>query len=246
MQVTLVSHYGRKEQALVELISHLQAHLERCLSEAFRPYPLDQVHGTIAGLEGCRSGDVVRNQYSNQEVDLRGLTNFLNGETMEPIEVRIGGYRRDDPSRFDSRGLHPYLRSFSIQGEIAVAMGWPVQSDHFRKPLDSMRRQVQRFGLRHKWHKTGTDVDDDFFFVLGRVDRRRVGVVDLDSVAEEIRLILASHTGTRLHIQQNTLRFVGYLDPQLPIETSCSYSIDEPDLPKKLTELFPDCRMGNR
>jgi hypothetical protein len=82
--------------------------------------------------------------------------------------------------------------------------------------------------------------------VLGRVDRRRVGVVDLDSVAEEIRLILASHTGTRLHIQQNTLRFVGYLDPQLPIETSCSYSIDEPDLPKKLTELFPDCRMGNR
>ena len=49
MQVTLVSHYGKKEQAFVELISHLQAHLERCLPDAFSLYRLDQVHGTIAG-----------------------------------------------------------------------------------------------------------------------------------------------------------------------------------------------------
>lgn len=246
MQVTLVSHYGKKEPALVELISYLQACLTRCLPDAFRPYQHDQVHGTIVGLEGYRSGDAVRNQYSDQEVDFQGLTNFLNSETMEPIEVRIGGYRRDAPSRFDSRGLHPYLRSFSIQGEIAVAMGWPVQSDDFRKPLDNMRRHFQRFGLRHKWHNTETDVDDDFFFVLGRIDGHRVTLAALDSVAEEMRVILEGHSGTRLYIQQNTLRFVGYVDPQLPVETSCSYPTDEPDLPRKLTELFPECRTGNR
>jgi hypothetical protein len=237
MQVTLVSHYGAKDSASANLIAGLQTRLKRVLSVDFQPYRLEQVHGTLVGLEGSRRGNAIVNQNSGRDIDFEGFVAFLN-TTMEPITVRIGGYRQDDRYSFSSRGQHPYLRSFSIQGEIAVAIGWPLLSDKGAKPLDNLRREFEKFGVRHKWHKTPADVDDDFFFVLGRVDSRRVTTAQLDAAADVMRALLASQCGIQVCITKETLRLVGYLDPQLPLETSSPYLLSEQGLAQDLACLY--------
>lgn len=240
MQLTLVSHYGEKDPDLADLIHLLQMRLGSLLPGVFRPYQLEQVHGTIVGLEGCGTRAAVRNENSGQSMDVKGLLAYLSQE-LHPIDVRIGGYRHISNFPFNSRGLHPYLRSFSIQGEIAVAMGWSMESDAVNRPLDGLRREFIRFGVRHKWHKSDDDVDDDFFFVLGRIDRRRVTAATRDAVAEEMRMLLAGHSGTTIRISNDTLRLVGYLDSQLPLETSCWYSIEEPEIRETVATIYPQC-----
>ena len=50
-QVTLVSLYGHKPEALVQLISDCTAIIQASpLTRVFRPYQVEQIHGTINGL----------------------------------------------------------------------------------------------------------------------------------------------------------------------------------------------------
>jgi len=44
---------------------------------------------------------------------------------------------------------------------------------------------------------------------------------------------------TLLEINRDTLQLVGYLDAQLPRDTSCWYRIDERDLVATLEKLYP-------
>jgi len=63
----------------------------------------------------------------------------------------------------------------------------------------------------------------------------------LESSAGTIRSELASYGKTLVEINRTTLRLVGYRDRQLPLDTSCSYELDEPDLVAKLENLYSDC-----
>src|SRR5881394_3532147 len=126
MQLTLVSHYGPKPAALGEKIRLLQSMLTEQLGSGFKPYALEQVHGTIIGLEGARVGMHIRNEnfrrYRGTErlIDFHGLLHFLRTWTEPDWNVRLGGF---DPVRdhgFTSAGQHPFVRSFSVRGEIAV------------------------------------------------------------------------------------------------------------------------------
>ena len=38
------------------------------------------------------------------------------------------------------------------------------------EPLERLRRDMRRFGVLHKWHDPPERIDNDFYFVLGRVD----------------------------------------------------------------------------
>jgi hypothetical protein len=246
MQVTLVGYYGEKPSELAQLIRYLQDILSETLKSAFRPYHLEQVHGTVVGLEGHRFGATIRNSNSadlgiHSDVDLLRLLTFLRGDDFPTIQVRIGGYRPHEKYSFDSRGMHPYLRSFSIQGEIAVAMGWPIFNSDFSNSLDELRWYFSsEFGIRHKWHKKDNDRDNDFFFVLGRLDRRQVEGVRLQGVAERIRLTLAGFDAIRATLSADTMQIVGYLDPQLPVETSCSWAVKDQTLTAaRLLALYP-------
>src|SRR5437867_2311360 len=126
MQVTLVSHYGPKSGKVLELVRVCQETLSRNLGAAFRSYEVEQVHGTIIGLEGKRIGNTVKNQNSerlalpNCAVDPNGLLHFLRTGLSSSLQIRVGGFRQDVNWGFASQGRHPYLRSFSIQKEIAV------------------------------------------------------------------------------------------------------------------------------
>jgi hypothetical protein len=241
MQVTLVAQYGPKPAGLAAFLRHLQQNLSTSLGRAFQPYDIEQVHATIVGLEGCRAEGRIRGKRSGLSIDLSGIVGFLSGDAFAPIQVRVGGYRAAAPYSFRSRGEHPYLRSFSIQGATAVAIGWPVEGAHSPDSLDRLRRSLERFGVSHKWHTTADDVDNDSFLVLGRLDRGGIDDRVLESTVEAIRADLATTSHAMIDIDRETLSFVGYIDSALPRETSQPYSLHEPDLAGKLAALYADC-----
>jgi len=239
MQVTLVSHYGEKPDDLAGLIRYCQELLSFRLAARFRPYQLEQVHGTIIGLEGHQQSGRLLNRNSGEQVDPEALLRFLRKQ-FPVIEIRIGGFRHWANYGFQSRGTHPYLRSFSIQGKIAVAMGWPVQGDAFANSIDDLRwRFCRDFGVRHKWHNTQDAVDNDFFFVLGRVEES-IGPFRLHHAMTEVRTFLSSLDGVLVRIEKDTLRVVAYMDEQLPPETSFVFSVNDPLLTSdRLLSYYP-------
>src|SRR4029453_11203237 len=99
------------------------------------------------------------------------LIGIIQSTAHLPALIRLGGF---DPARdysFSSRGLHPAARSFSIQGRIAVAMGWPVVHGAFPPSIDVLRRELAQAGALHKYHASDGDIDNDFFFVIGQLER---------------------------------------------------------------------------
>ena len=134
-QATLVALYGAKPAAFHELIRRCLQKIAEALGSEFSPYDMDQIHATIVGLEYA-AGSALYNlnfyRYRKKALpmDLPGLRNYLLSGHRLPFCVQIGGFAdRDYP--FTTRGLRPHSRSFSIQGDKAVIMGWPIRG----KPL---------------------------------------------------------------------------------------------------------------
>ena len=231
MNLTLVAFYGGKPDAVGDLISGLQAELTRLLGFSFRPYGLEQVHATVSGLEGRRIGTTVLNTNyleSRQElraIDLDAVLTVLRDATYLPFRVRIGGYQAAAAFPFTSRGLHPYVRSFSIQGEIAVAIGWPFDDTGHIMVLDQLRRKLGDAGVLHKYHGKLADVDNDFFFVVGRVLTRELEADEIHNVQDHMRAYLASRSPVDMTIDREALSLVGYIDETLPLHTSCRFSL---------------------
>ena len=241
MQVTLVSFYGEEKPAeLAQLIISLQDMLASALGSGFRAYELRQVHGTLVGIEGYRVGTAIQNLNSGLQVDARSLLSFIRSDDFPSIQVRVGGYQHHKEFPFKSRGMHPYLRSFSVQGDIAVATGWPINSG-FPNSIDDLRRRFDsELNVRHKYHRRQDDRDNDFFFALGRIDRRRTDALQLQGVVEQARSSLAGLDGVLATVSADTLRLVAYLDPQLPTETSAWFAIKDPALTaERFLALYP-------
>jgi hypothetical protein len=239
MQVTLAAYYGDKPAELAQLIADLQAMLASALRSAFQPYQVGQVHGTLIGLEGYRVGEKVKNNQSQLLVDPQKLLSFARSE-IPAIKVRVGGYGHNQEFPFSSRRTHPYIRSFSVQQEIAVAIGWPVD---YSNSIDELRwRFAEVLNVRHKWHKQVGDCDNDFFFALGRIDHQRTDAMQLQGAVEQVRSSLAELDGVLLTISVDTLHFVAYQDTRLPPETSCSFAVtgEKSLTAKRLLALYPN------
>lgn len=244
-QTTLVSHYGKKPAALESFLAQCQQLLVAGLSTAFQPYSIDQIHATIIGLEGCRRTDRVENTNFRQlrqevrRVDPAELLAFLRSSSMPSFDVRIGGYADAEKCAFLSQGKHPHVRSFSIQGAIAVAMGWPADGSNV---LDDLRRSFGRINVLHKWHQTESDFDNDFFFVLGRIDPDLSETEAILSAEQTLRKFLAEIEPFSVRVDLTTLRVVSYSDTQLPLATSRAYVIDDPALTVDLLlQSYDDC-----
>ncbi|MBW4521912.1 MAG: hypothetical protein KME16_19690 [Scytolyngbya sp. HA4215-MV1] len=242
MQVTLVSFYGEKPDPFVNLIRDCQDKLLESLKSAFLPYHLDQVHGTIVGLEGWRVAEKIQNQNflslrgETRLVDPSGLLTFLRSSDYPTFNIDIGGYEEGKDYGFLSREKHPHERSFSFRGEIAVAMGWPKEQS---KPLDQLRRQFNVVNVLHKEHVTQSAEDNDYYFVLGRIDRRVIDDQRLEATADSMRRYLASRS-ISVTIDRDALSIVAYLDTQLPLDTSSRFPIMDSNLDARvLLELYP-------
>jgi hypothetical protein len=245
-QATLVAHYGRKPRHIEALVSGLQRSLVDVFGPAFRPYHLEQVHATIVGLEGCRVNDGgaarVRGKRSSSFMELDRLIAFLRGEAFAPIRVQVGGYRADAAYPFRSRDAHPHLRSFSIQGDTAVAIGWPVEQQRFPDSLDRLRRSFQQFGIAHKWHRTADEVDNDLFLVLGRLaPGHAIDAAAVEGAEASLRSRLGAANETTIELTRETLSVVVYEDSDLPPATSRRHALDEPDLAMTLVQIYPSC-----
>jgi hypothetical protein len=177
--VTAVSLYGRKEGPLLDLLESVQATLAQRLRGSFRPYSLEQIHGTLIILSGRADDQVpgaVIGQYflehrgERRVIDVERALQILQTLLAQPIRIRVGGFGPSVPGPFTSQGRPLAERSFSARGDALVLMGWPASSlaDGGRsRPLDALRREMAEAGVLHKYHVRPADVDNDFHLVVG-------------------------------------------------------------------------------
>lgn len=252
MQITVVALYGDKSGDFAALITHCQELGRGVLGIGFRPYDPSQVHATIFGLERKIGSPFYNANFSRYRghdlvMNLEGVLDYLRRCAHFPLEVQIGGYgKRDYP--FISRQACPYERSFSIQGDKVVMMGWPIRGKPFRQPpvtpsdwvqearlypltLDVVRHGAQAYGILHARHRTLTDVDNDLYFRIGLL-------VDQTSSTERVRDILEAEVRQFLSIQPplvldiclEQVSVAVYEEDTLPPSSTRVWSLADPDL----------------
>ena len=230
-QLTLAAFYNKKDfkNDLWGKIERGQDKLKGILNDNYQPYAINQIHGTILGLEAAKldSSVIGKNfleiQKKTVEVDLLSILNSVNTSSLLPFEIRIGGFLPEDYS-FTSRSLSPYHRSFSIQRNVLVTMGWPSLNGANIPNLNSIRRRISSFGGLHKYHTSPDSYDNDFYFVLGNL---------LEPLEEErskyisklMRKELGEWGDTRITLRKEDLGIVAYKDTNLR-EDPRYYSIE--------------------
>ena len=195
--ITAVALYGTKTGTLKRLLETVQSILSERLRDRFHPYTLDQIHGTVIRLDGVtdrQTGLIVNQRYleltgTAHAMDHARASEILAAHLTPPLSIRIGGFGPDAPTTFSSRGQHPYERTFTMQENAFVLMGWPVStvaSGISQRPLDELRRKMNTANILHWYHKSLTDIDNDFHLVVGHHNG-----VSQDETAEAVRIVRA-------------------------------------------------------
>ena len=219
--ISAVAFYGPKTGRLRELLTGVQALIAEHVGGDFRPYTLDQVHATLIALNGVRAGGTIVNEYllehagERREMDLPRVMDILARRFATPQRVRIGGFRPGQAVPFTSRGQHLAERSFSVQGEAFVLVGWPADSlaevEGSGRPVDELRREMNAAGVLHRYHTRPADVDNDLHLVVGHHagapaaalarataavrDKLAADLADLAIVLSDVTIVAAdSHT----------------------------------------------------
>ena len=173
--ISAVAFYGPKTGRLREVLAGVQALIAEHVGDGFRPYTPEQVHATLIALNGVREhGGRVVNEYLlehagvRREMDLPRVMDILVRRFSVPLPVRVGGFRPDQAVPFTSRGQHLAERTFSVQGDAFVLVGWPAESlAGAGRPLDDLRREMNAAGVLHRYHARAGDVDNDLHLVVG-------------------------------------------------------------------------------
>jgi hypothetical protein len=184
MGVTLVAGYGpNKPAAFSDLLSILR---NACgtvseLTGWIRLYDDLQVHATIVGLEGKRSGDSISQDNLRSRIggtgpwppiNIAGLLDFLAGPVSD-VSIVVGGFQKNTVNPFDPART-PFERSFDVRRDgLLVAMGWPHTGESFSASLIGVRKYMEKFNVVHKYHVHPHDQDNDLFFVIGEVNAER-------------------------------------------------------------------------
>jgi hypothetical protein len=176
--VSAVALYGPKTGEVRNLLESVQMTIARQLGAAFVPYTLEQIHGTLIGLNGDRepaTGVLISQYYlehrgARRVMDFERVLQILEERFSRPLTIRIGGFSPGDETGFTSQGEHPHERTFSARSGALVLMGWPVStltSEGAQRPLDELRHNMNDANVLHRYHAAATDVDNDFHLVLG-------------------------------------------------------------------------------
>jgi hypothetical protein len=252
MQITVVAVYGDKSSDFAALITRCQELARAVLGVGFRPYDPSQIHATIFGLErkigsAFYNANFSRYQGRDLVMNLEGILDYLRRCGHFPLAVQIRGYgKRDYP--FVSRQARPYERSFSIQGDKVVVMGWPVRGKPFQQPpatpsawvqeaklypltLDVMRHAAQVHGILHTYHRALTDVDNDLYFRIGLlVDQTPLTERARDTLETEARQLLSTQPPLILDIPLEQVAVALYEEDTLPRSSTRVWSLADPDL----------------
>jgi hypothetical protein len=221
--VTAVAFYGPKSGALKELAGTVQAILRGHLGGGFRPYTLDQVHGTVIRLDGFtdpRTGSVVSLHYQDgagarPPMDHTRAQEILAAHLTPPLRIRVGGFRAGQEAAFSSRGQHPYDRSFALSRDAFVLMGWPEETIRHGTavlPLDDLRRDMSQANIPHWYHDGPGDVDNDLHLVVGHLTTAPPD--GATAAVQAVRTYLAEHP-VQLEVGVGQLAIVASQSPTL-------------------------------
>jgi hypothetical protein len=172
------------------------------LGSKFLPYTIEQIHGTLIGLDAVRdpaTGFLIHERYHDVTGTVTPMIpalalDILSLSLMRSCRIRIGGCQPDSPVKFVSHGQHPYERMFSVQGPAFVIIGWPVATINHGvsdQPLDSIRRGMNKAGIMHRYHESSTDVDNDLYLVVGHHHGAAAG--DIAAAVASVRTYLAGN-----------------------------------------------------
>jgi hypothetical protein len=244
-QCTLISLYGEKKKEIASLIAESQKLVAKIVGPAFKPYDLLQIHATIIGLEGrtgfpAYNANFAKHRGRDVLMDFDGFLTYLRGGGHFPLQVQIGGFaNRDYP--FRSRNALPFERSFSIQGDRVVLMGWPLQAAPATPEacvqearihpctLDILRHAAQRFGVLHDYHPSLTDVDNDLFFRIGLIDDPKSLASGTRQNAEsQLRQVLSAQQPLVMEIRLEDICIAAYEDNRLPLPSTQAWSLADP------------------
>ncbi len=249
-QATIVMFYGPKPSCLATLIATCQEQVAHILGNCFHPYDIGQVHATLVSLEqvpGSAGFNRYFYTYRNQmrPMDVSGLLNFLRKGGHFPLRVQIGGFQKKDYP-FTSQGQRPYERSFSIVGveaAIPLLVGWPVlerspasevsardmeqESEDYPTTLDKIRRSVQAFNVIHRYHRTPTDIDNDFYFRIGLLHQPFPGYELRKKTEGMLREHLRTVQPIIVDITAADLSIISYRDETLPLASTQAWQIHD-------------------
>jgi hypothetical protein len=218
---SLVAFYGEKPKELYDLLSGIIDRLQKSgIRESYIPYEMDQMHGTLAGMESI---EIEGKRYNRNlwmaegrkmEMNIGAISEILNRHF--PMQIRFGGF---SPSfqTFLSRGEKPYRRSFGINrsdGKVLV-MGWPHRNDDFSDDILLKFREELRSAcnIGHKYAG-----DNDFYMVIGEyIPGKEIDTCLISEVEDCVRKSLAD---LPTDITINDCYIVTYHDPRLPLEST--------------------------
>jgi hypothetical protein len=258
-QLSLIALYGQKKERLLNLISECQKKVADIPGIRFQPYDVRQIHGTVVGLARVAETRLNLNmsKYRNRQenMDFSGLLSFIRMGGQFPFQVQIGGFQnREYP--FTSLGQRPYERSFQINYDKIVLIGWPIRGRPLRsaKPrvidliqeariypntLDDIRRTCQTFNVLHRYHGNVTDIDNDFYFRIGILDSTSVTAKTLEDVQNGMKAYLASVEPIILEITVADIYVACYEDEELSLSSTQVWSISNPQVtPEFLWTLY--------
>lgn len=173
-------------------------------------------------------------------MDIVGFGRYLQASPQFPLRLQFGGYAPDDMP-FTSRGQSPYDRSFSIQGDKAVLIGWPVPVPtkgqrrarelidcnglDVDRILNDVRKRAQAFNILHAYHASETDVDNDFYLRLGQVNIDGLNEILARELNHKVRIWL-SQSPLMVDLVLHDLVVASYQDEMLPMRSTRQFSID--------------------
>ncbi|NJK39457.1 MAG: hypothetical protein HC835_02245 [Oscillatoriales cyanobacterium RM2_1_1] len=248
--VSLVAFYGPKPLELSNLIRQLQQQLLEQFPQQFQPYPLEQIHATLIGCEGFKIHLGIVSQWFHKHrhqvkfIDLAGFLDYLFHSPQFPFLVKIGGYWPGENYSFLSQGQGLFERSLQISNNMAVLIGWPVQTG-IVQTLDQFRREAQAYNLLHKYHSQPDRVDNDCYLRLGWFTQKPAQTPRLEPLdsgihpgVHRMREYLATSPPLYLTIDRTDLAFVGYQDFALSPETTQVMSLATATV-EQLEALYP-------
>lgn len=235
-QLTLVSFYGNKADDLGLLIkSCIQKIQQSPLGKLFRPYSINQIHGTIIGMERVDKANTFYNlniaTRSKNHVTMN-FSNFMpTAHKNFPMTILFGGF---PPSfnEFTSAGKSPNIRTFQIQWENkkVTLIGWPHDNGRITAQLNNTRTDfLENCNIAHKYKN-----DNDLFMVLGEMDHptnlslseKKQLSLDTEQLETSIRNHLHQHP-TNITLDLDSLSIAQYTNPTLPIAHTINHSLNK-------------------
>lgn len=253
-QVTLVAQYGQKLAALESYIKACWTRIaDSPLRPFFVPYHINQVHGTIIGMEKLIGFPQKYNanswRASAQKLEMK-FGRLLEIVRQHPgFTVRFGGFQPDDTS-INSFGERPFIRAFEFQwaqNKVAI-MGWHHRAGDFtaHTELWALRDKLDKdCHVRHRYEN-----DSDFFVVIGDlVHLDTLSTAELShlkdtskGIAEALRQELArDEKKLDLTVSPENLFIAQYEEETLSFHTTRAFCILRNDVTESFIASLYDC-----